>query len=131
MPDPQQAPFKQTAFVDSQHVEPHTMPDSQHAPFKQTALVEVQQCGPQQGVPSTQQLPLQRYFPVAQVFSAFCPIAADCKPNAANRAPPSMPPTVPSIFRRETGLAIARDISSNSKLMVVSAVLCFRLVGEG
>src|SRR5580700_2654772 len=129
-----------------QHFSAQTTPDSQHTFLKQAALDEVQQFPPQQISPSLQHFPLQQVCPwpqhvpseqqVSPAVQHFpwqatcplghfdaevsCPSAARGKPRAASIAPPSAAPTEPSISRRETGLAIARDTSSNSELIVLS-----------
>ena len=133
-PDSQHTFLKQVAFDEVQHFPPQQIsPSPQHFPRQQVSpslqhLPEQQVCpwpqhvpSPQQVSPTVQHFPWQAICPLGQVDAEVpCPSAARGKPRAASTAPPSAAPTEPSISRRETGLAIARDTSSNSELIVLS-----------
>jgi hypothetical protein len=96
-------------------------PGLQHFPVQQVCPLPQHVPSEQQVSPAVQHFPWQATCPLGHFDAEVsCPSAARGKPRAASIAPPSAAPTEPSISRRETGLAIARDTSSNSELIVLS-----------
>jgi hypothetical protein len=116
----QQVPEQQLCELWQHFPEQQKYPGLQHFPSQQACPLP--QHTPSQQVSSASQHDRpQAFVPLGHLNSAAaCPSAARSKPSAASTAPPSAAPTVPSILRRETGLPIARDTSSNSELIVSS-----------
>ena len=117
----QQVPEQQLCLSLQHFPSQQKNPGLQHFPEQQVCPLPQQVPSAQQVSPAAQHFPWQAVCPLGQVHAGVsCPSAARGKPRAASIAPPSAAPTEPSISRRETGLAIARDTSSNSELIVLS-----------